>query len=98
MVLGISPWVLDLGWVASIVYLSGPAPRIFMLDPIAMIGVLIATFAIGVIVAGLGMLWSFSLTASYPELLSQKITSWRIAVAAVLIAPPIVLMVMTGIR
>jgi hypothetical protein len=48
MGLGIAPWVFTLGWVAAILLSSVPGhpPRIFMLDPIAMIGVMMMTFAI----------------------------------------------------
>jgi hypothetical protein len=89
MELGILPWVLTLVWVAATLLLNvrGRPPRIFMLDPIAMVGVMMVTFAIAVIVAGLSTLWSLLLTIHHEHLRSRKIVILRIIVAMALGLP-----------
>lgn len=89
MVLGITPWVIAVIWSAAFLLTSSPGqpPVIPVMDPLSMIGLLITTFAIGVVVAGLSALWSFSLTARHAELRSRKVFLFRVAVAASLFAP-----------
>lgn len=89
MGLGIAPLVLYLAWAAPIFRSSdsGQQPTIFMLDPIAMIGLLVMTFTVAVLMAGSSALWSRSLTARHVEMRSRSATLMRIGVVLALCAP-----------
>lgn len=88
MVVGILPLVMVLGWIAVALY---NPPRhdsgFFMLDPIAMIGVLMMTYAFAVIVGGLGLFQSFSVTRQHHELRSKTVGMLQAAVILALAAP-----------
>jgi hypothetical protein len=86
---GLLPWTLNIGWVAAVFLSRGPdhRPGVFMLDPISMIVILLATFAFAVVVAGASVLWSWSLTARHRELRSGRAAWFRLAVALALSVP-----------
>lgn len=95
MIVGITPWAIVFVWIFAILFLNvrGRPPSVFMLDPIAMIGLTIITYAYAAMVAGLGTLWSFLLTRSNPELESTDFTELRRAVMLALMAPPLLALV-----
>jgi fatty acid desaturase len=88
MVVGIVPWILYLGWVAAILTSGRPgSPAFFMLDPIAMIGLMMMTFAGATMVAGVSACWSVSLTRRHAELRSRTDGILKIVVALALGVP-----------
>ena len=89
MILGIAPWVIILVWVAAIFLLNmhGRPPRVFMLDPIGMIGIMILAFTIAAICGGLSTIWSLSLTRYNPELCSKRFLFFRGAVILAIVGP-----------
>jgi len=82
MVGGATPWIAVLGWVIAILLLNihGRPPRIFMLDPIGMIGVMIVVYMCALLFAGIGVWWSFFLTQKHPELWTKKVAALRATV------------------
>jgi hypothetical protein len=90
MVIGTLPLVLDLGWTAAVLF---DPPRgdsgFFSLDPIAMVGVLMMTYAFAAIVGGFSALQSLALTRHYVELRSITVAILRVIVALALAAPPL---------
>ena len=92
MMCGVVPWIIMLGWVIAILHLNvnGQPSRIFMLDPIGMIGLIILVFIYSLLLSGIGLWWSFSLTQKHPELYSKKLTSLR-ATAGLTIGIPLLL-------
>lgn len=82
MVGGVTPWIAMVGWTIAILLLNvhGESPRVFMLDPIGMIGLMIVAYVCSLVFAGIGFWWSLSLTRMYPELWSRKVTALRATV------------------
>lgn len=82
MGVGLAPWVAVLSWVISILLLNrrGEPPVIFMLDPIGMIGFMMTVYVFALVIAGIGLWWSLSLTRIHRELLSKIVVTLRIAV------------------
>lgn len=89
MGLGILPWALVMAWVITFLLTTVPGrpPRMFILDPLAMLGLMMATFAGALVVAGIGTLWSLSLTRRHAELRSRTVTVYRTVVVLVLAVP-----------
>jgi hypothetical protein len=96
MVTGATPFLAMVGWTIAILSLNvrGQPPRIFMLDPIGMIGLIIVAYACSLLFAGIGMWWSFAVSRSHPQILSTKIKCLRILVGLTLGSP--LLMILPG--
>jgi hypothetical protein len=89
MMCGVLPWIAVLGWVSAILLVieRGRPARIFMLDPIGMIGLIMMVFIYSLLLSGIGVSWSFSLTQQYPELCSKTTTALRAMVGLTLGIP-----------
>jgi hypothetical protein len=89
MLCGVLPWIVVLGWVSAILLVSDKAHpgRIFMLDPIGMIGLIMMVFIYSVVLSGIGVWWSFSLTQKFPELWSKKATTLKAIIGLTLGIP-----------
>ena len=86
MVGGITPWIAMMGWAIAILQLNvqGKSPRVFMLDPIGMIGLMILVYVGSLVFSGIGFWWSLSLTNVHPEFRSWSVTALRATVAVVM--------------
>ena len=89
MVVGGTSWIAMLGWVIAIFLLNKPgeSPLVFMLDPIGMVGLMIAVYVCSIVLTGIGFLWSVALTRKYPNLCSSVVTALRAMVGVVMGLP-----------
>lgn len=89
MVVGRASWIAIMGWVIAILTLNTPgeSPRVVMLDPISMVGLMIAVYVSTVVLSGVGLLWSGALTRKYPNLCSNAVTALRAMIGLVMGVP-----------
>lgn len=87
--IGVAPLALVLCWTIAffLTAVPGQPPKIPIIDPIGMIGLLIVSFLITLVMAGTAACWSWSLTSTHAEIRSRTALSFRLVTAAVLIAP-----------
>lgn len=87
--LGVLPLALVLCWSVAFLLTTvpGQSPTVPIIDPIGMIGLLITSFLITLVVAGLATCWSWSLTTRHAEIRSWASLTFRLVTALVLIAP-----------
>lgn len=87
--IGVLPLALVLCWTIAffMTTVAGQAPKIPIIDPIGMIGLLMMSFIITLVMAGISALWSWSLTYRNDEIRSSSALALRIITALVLIAP-----------
>ena len=98
MIAGALPFTLALGWTIAffVTFVPGELPRVPILDPIAMVGVLLTSYAIAFVLGVPSAIWSWALTYRNAEIRSAFSKCVRIFIALVLIAP-IVLNMITGV-
>lgn len=79
MVVGGMSWTAMMGWVVAILLLNVPGkpPRVFMLDPIGMVGFMMTVYVCSLVLTGTGFGWSVALTRKYPELWSRMVVAPR---------------------
>jgi asparagine N-glycosylation enzyme membrane subunit Stt3 len=65
----------------------GQPPKVPIIDPLGMIGLLMMSFIFTLVMAGIGALWSWSLTTRNAEIRSLSALTFRLVTAFVLIAP-----------
>jgi hypothetical protein len=89
MVVGGTSWIAMMGWVIAIFILNTPgeSPRVVMLDPIGMVGLMIAVYVSTIVLSGIGFLWSVALTRKYPNLCSSVVTALRAMIGVVMGLP-----------
>ncbi len=89
MAVGGTPWIAMMGWVIAIFLLNvpGESPRVFMLDPIGMVGLMITVYVSSIVLTGIGFWWSVAITQKYPNLCSSVVTALRVIVGVVMGLP-----------
>ena len=97
MITGALPFTLVLAWTIAffVTFVPGELPGVPSPDPIAMIGVLLTSYAIAFALGVPSAIWSWALTYRNAEMQSAFSRCVRIFVALVLIAP-VVLNMITG--
>jgi hypothetical protein len=87
--IGVLPLALVLCWITAffLTAVRGQAPKVPIIDPIGMIGLLVMSFIITLVMAGISALWSWSLTTRNTEIRSRAALTFRLVTALVLIAP-----------
>lgn len=80
---GILPLALYIVWVAAflITTVPGQPPRIPIIDPLGMVGLGMVVYLGALVVAGLGIAWSWLLVRAYPE----RRTRWALALRAIVV-------------
>lgn len=78
-----------MGWVIAIFTLNTPgeSPLVVMLDPFAMVGLIIVVYVSTIVLSGIGCLWSVVLTRKYPNLCSSIVTALRAMIGVVMGLP-----------
>lgn len=86
---GVLPLALYIVWVAAflITTVPGQPPSIPIIDPLGMVGLGMAVYLGALVVAGLGMAWSWLLVRAYPERDTRWVLTLRALVMLVLAAP-----------
>lgn len=89
MMVGTVPWIAMLAWVVTILVFNkhGRPPAVFMLDPIGMVGLMLAVYTFALVFAGTGACWSFLITRRYPELGTKEVASLRATIGVVVGVP-----------
>jgi hypothetical protein len=86
---GILPLALYIAWVAAflITTVPGQPPRVPIIDPIGMVGLGLFVYVGSLVVAGLGVTWSWLLARAYPERRTRRGLVLRAIVLLVLVTP-----------
>lgn len=97
MITGALPFLLAVGWTIAffVTAVPGEPPQVPILDPIAMVGILLTSYSIAFVLGVPGAIWSWTLTNRNAEIRSAFSKAVRIFIALILIAP-IVLNIITG--
>lgn len=97
MIMGALPFMLALGWTIAffVTVVPGEPPTVPILDPIAMIGVLMTSYAIAFVCGVPSAIWSWALTRRNAEIRSGFSKAVRIFIALILVSP-IILNMITG--
>jgi hypothetical protein len=87
MVGGILPLSLYIAWVAAFLLTTVPGqpPRVPIIDPIGMVGLGLFVHVGSLVVAGLGVTWSWLLVRAYPERRTRRGLVLRAIVVLVLV-------------
>jgi CHASE2 domain-containing sensor protein len=89
MGLGMIPFALVFCWALAFLLTTVPGepPKVPIIDPIGMVGLLVTSFVITAVVAGTSALWSWSLTSSNIEIRSWSALAFRLATVLLLSGP-----------
>ena len=89
MGLGLLPFVFVVVWSALFMLTTVPGhmPVVPLLDPLAMIGLLMVTFFFACGVAGAGALWSWALVLRRREINTRKARALRLITVLVIVLP-----------
>jgi hypothetical protein len=87
--IGVLPLALILGWTMAffLTAVPGQPPKVPIIDPLGMIGLLIMSFLITLVMAGIAACWSWSLTTRHVDIRSSAALAFRLVTALVLSAP-----------
>jgi len=99
MLSGVTPWIAMIVWVMAILFLNvhGKSPRVFMLDPIAMIGLMIVIFVLALLFSGTGFFWSRSLAQRHADLRAGAVVLTLRIIVGVTIGLPLLLIICSRI-
>lgn len=99
MTFGVLPWLLVLAWVMAffLTTVPGRPPRVFIIDPLGMIGLMMMSFLFALCVAGAGLIWSWLLTRAGADAASRTTLACRWLVVLALLGPPLALWLATAL-
>lgn len=86
---GVLPLGLVVAWISAFFLTSvpGQAPRIAIIDPIGMVGLLLVSFIITCLVAGGSAIWSWVLVIKHKDIRSRRALVLRLVTALVIASP-----------